>query len=84
MRVLGEPVTGGGAAAAFVRTFVESLDPGKRLVFELSEVDGLPMPEVATIAGIKLNTAYSRLRAARREFQRAVHRLQAERIRGAG
>lgn len=71
-------------AAAFVARFVESLDKDKRLVFELAEVDGLPIPEVAEVAGIKLNTAYSRLRAARREFQRAVHRLQAKRMRGAG
>ncbi len=71
-------------AAAFVRRFVESLDVDKRLVFELAEVDGMAMPAVAEIAGIKVNTAYSRLRAARREFQRAVHRPKAERIRGAG
>ena len=71
-------------AAAFVRKFIASLDADKRLVFELSEIDGLGMSEVAEIAGIKLNTAYSRLRAARREFQRAVSRLQAKQVRGAG
>jgi len=79
-----EHATERGRAAAFVREFVESLDGDKRLVFELAEVEGLPMPEIAEITGIKLNTAYSRLRAARREFQRAVHRLQAQRMRGAG
>ena len=79
-----EEAAAAGQAAAFVRAFLASLDADKRLVFELSEIDGLPIPEVAQLAGIKLNTAYSRLRAARREFQRAVHRRQAERMRGAG
>jgi len=71
-------------AAAFVRNFIASLDRDKRLIFELSEIDGLAMSEVAEIAGIKLNTAYSRLRAARLEFQRAVARLQAKQARGSG
>lgn len=79
-----ERATQRGQAAAFVRRFVASLDADKRLVFELAEVDGLPMPEVAEIAGIKLNTAYSRLRAARSQFQRAVARLRAKNVRGAG
>ncbi len=66
-----------GQAAAFVRQFLAELDPDKREIFELCEVEGLAMPEVAELLGIKLNTAYSRLRAARQLFQRAVTRLRA-------
>ncbi|MCH9685400.1 MAG: sigma-70 family RNA polymerase sigma factor [Deltaproteobacteria bacterium] len=66
-----------GQAAAFVQRFLADLDPQKREIFELCEVEGLAMPEVADLLGIKLNTAYSRLRAARQLFQRAVTRLRA-------
>jgi RNA polymerase sigma-70 factor, ECF subfamily len=72
-----EAQTGQGQAAAFVRAFLEQLDPDKREVFELAELEGLPMPEVAELVGINLNTAYSRLRAARQLFQRAVTRMRA-------
>jgi RNA polymerase sigma-70 factor, ECF subfamily len=59
-------------AADFVRAFIDGLEPRKRRVFELAEVDGLPIPQVAEICRINLNTAYSRLRAARRQFAQAV------------
>lgn len=72
-----EAHTGRGQAAAFVRTFLEQLDPDKREVFELAELEGLAMPEVAELVGVNLNTAYSRLRAARQLFQRAVDRIRA-------
>lgn len=65
-----------GQAVELVRRFIDSLDADKRLVFELAEVEGLSMPEIAEIAGIKLNTAYSRLRLARKEFQRTVTELR--------
>jgi len=72
-----EAQTRRGQAAAFVRTFLDELDPDKREVFELAELEGLPMPEVAELVGVNLNTAYSRLRAARQRFTRAVERLRA-------
>jgi RNA polymerase sigma-70 factor (ECF subfamily) len=72
-----EAQTGRGQAAAFVRAFLEQLDPDKREVFELAELEGLPIPEVAELVGVNLNTAYSRLRAARLLFQRAVDRIRA-------
>jgi len=37
-------------------------------------MDGIPMPEVAEALGVPLNTAYSRLRLARRDFQAAARR----------
>lgn len=71
-------------AADFVRAFIETLDDDQRLVFELAEIDGLSVPEIAEIAGVGINTAYSRLRLARKRFQRAVHELRAGELRGAG
>lgn len=61
-------------AAQWVEAFVASLDPAQREVFVLCEVEGLPAPEVAAATGTKLNTVYSRLRLARRRFERAVER----------
>lgn len=66
-------------AADFVRRFVARLDPPKRRVFELTEIDGLPVPHVAEICNINLNTAYSRLRAARQQFAQAVATRELER-----
>lgn len=72
-----EAETRRGQAAEFVRSFLDELDADKREVFVLAELEGLPVPEVAKMTGLKLNTAYSRLRAARQRFQRAVGRLRA-------
>lgn len=66
-------------AAEFVRAFVEELDEDKRRIFELADIEGVSVPEAARLCGIKLNTAYSRLRAARQRFQRAVDALRASR-----
>jgi RNA polymerase sigma-70 factor (ECF subfamily) len=51
----------------------------KRAVFVLSQIDEVPMPEVASSLGIPLNTAYSRLRLARAEFAAELKRLRAQR-----
>lgn len=53
------------------------LDDDKREVLVLAELEELPVPEIAEALGIKLNTAYSRLRLARLEFDRAVARHHA-------
>lgn len=71
-------------AAAFVRAFVTTLDEDKRTVFELVDLEGMPVPEVAELCGIKLNTAYSRLRAARQLFQRAVDEFRRDRSKRSG
>lgn len=61
-------------AAQFVRAFLERLDEGHRMVFVLSDIEGLTAPEIACALELKLNTVYSRLRKARLEFERAVAR----------
>jgi RNA polymerase sigma-70 factor (ECF subfamily) len=69
-----EEALGRSEAARFVEGFLAGLDAPKREMFELVDVDGLTVPAAARICNTNLNTAYSRLRAARNEFQQAVGR----------
>ena len=55
------------------------LDLERRALFILHEVEGCPIPEVAKVLQIPLNTAYSRLRLAREQFAKAVQRLRSRR-----
>jgi RNA polymerase sigma-70 factor, ECF subfamily len=53
------------------------LDGDKRAVFVFYEIEELSMNEVAEIVGCPLQTAYSRLRAAREHVEAAARRLAA-------
>ena len=55
---------------------LECVDLDRRAVFVLHEVDGVAIPEVAGALKIPTNTAYSRLRLARQEFDAAVRRMR--------
>ena len=59
-------------AAEFVQRFLDGLDPDKRMVFILADLEGFTAPEIADSLEVKLNTVYSRLRAARSAFERAL------------
>jgi len=59
-------------AAATVLEILQQLDEDKRIVFALVELEQLSVPEVAQMLDLNLNTAYSRLRLARRAFELAV------------
>ncbi len=65
-------------ASAAVATILDQMDEDKRVVFALVELEQLAVPEVARLLGINLNTAYSRLRLARRAFEAAVARRPEE------
>jgi RNA polymerase sigma-70 factor (ECF subfamily) len=67
---------GRAEAAAQVMAFLDSLDPSRREVFALMELEGLSAPEVAAMTGTKLPTVYTRLRAARIAFAAFVDRLR--------
>lgn len=54
------------------------LDEDKRAVFVLSEFEQMTAPEIADALGVKVNTVYSRLRAARTAFDAAVKREKAK------
>ena len=60
--------------AAFVSRFVAGLDDKQRDIFVLALLEQLAIPEVAEILTIPLNTAYTRLRAVRAAFQKALRR----------
>jgi RNA polymerase sigma-70 factor (ECF subfamily) len=66
-----------GEARALLDTLLDGLDADKRAVFVLYELAELPMADVADIVGCPLQTAYSRLHAARRQVERGLDRLQA-------
>ena len=59
-------------AAAIVATILDTMDEDKRIVFALVELEQLSVPEVAKLLALKLNTAYSRLRLARKHFETAL------------
>jgi len=51
-----------------VLAFLESLDPDRRTVFILVELEQMSAPEVARIANANLNTIYYRISSARKAF----------------
>ncbi len=61
-------------ALSLAQVALDSLDLERRAVFILHEIEGCPIPEVAGALAIPLNTAYSRLRLAREQFQAAARR----------
>ena len=64
-------------ALAVALEILEGISEEKRTVFVLYEVEQVPMAEVAELAGCPLQTAYSRLHAARVEIARALVRRRA-------
>lgn len=66
-----------GEAAELVRTFLDGLDEDHRLVFVLSELEGLSGTEIAEALGVNRNTVYTRLRKGRALFELAIERAQA-------
>ncbi len=60
----------------FVLQALNAIPLDRRPVFVLHEIDGYPIPAIAENLDIPVNTAYSRLRLAREEFNRAVERLR--------
>jgi RNA polymerase sigma-70 factor (ECF subfamily) len=67
----------GREARARLDEVLAMLDTDKRAVFVMYEIDELPVETIAEIVGVPVGTVYSRLRAAREEFDRAVSRLRA-------
>jgi RNA polymerase sigma-70 factor (ECF subfamily) len=60
-----------------LQRLLDSLDDEKREVLVLTELEELSAPEIAEALGINLNTAYSRLRLAREQFDAALRRERA-------
>lgn len=64
-------------ARALLDEILDELDEPKRAVFVLYELEELTMAEVAAVVGCPLQTAYSRLHAARATVEAAVKRRRA-------
>jgi RNA polymerase sigma-70 factor (ECF subfamily) len=65
-------------AAVVLDALLASMDDEKREAFMLVELEEMTMPEVAEALGINVNTAYTRLRAARQQFEGALARHRAK------
>jgi len=70
-------------AAALVNGLLAELREEHRTVFILAELEEMTMPAIAEALDLNVNTAYARLRAARREFEKALTRLHARTAREA-
>ncbi len=57
-----------------LHTLLEKLDEKKRTAFVLSELEQLSVPEISEVLGVNQNTVYSRVRAARSQFDAALRR----------
>jgi RNA polymerase sigma-70 factor (ECF subfamily) len=64
-------------AVRLLHAILDELDDERREVFVMSELEQLPMPEIALALGINVNTAYARLRMARQNFEAALARHRA-------
>ena len=69
--------TGSNQELLQLQSLLAELDEPKREVFALVELEELTVPEAAEVLEIPLNTAYSRLRAARQAFEAALLRHEA-------
>ena len=62
-----------------VRELLDGIVQAKREVLLLAELEQMTAPEIAEVLAIPVNTVYSRLRAARQEFEHALARRLARR-----
>jgi RNA polymerase sigma-70 factor (ECF subfamily) len=62
--------------ARLLHAVLTELEDDLRDVFVLSELEQMSAPEVAAALSVNVNTVYSRLRAARRDFDAALKRLR--------
>lgn len=49
---------------------LDAMDFDKRSLVVMHDLEGMPVPEIAALLAVPLNTAYSRLRLARAEFEK--------------
>ena len=66
-------------ALKLVASLLEELDPDRRELLVLAELEEMSAPEIAALLGLNINTVYARLRAARRDFDAAHARRLAGR-----
>jgi len=64
-------------AQARLRAVLDAMDLERRALFVMFEIDELPCEAIAEILGVPVGTVYSRLHAARKEFEAALRRVEA-------
>ncbi len=64
-------------ARRLLNALLDQLSDERRQVFILAELEELSAPDISCALGINLNTVYSRLRTARRDFNQALERFHA-------
>jgi RNA polymerase sigma-70 factor (ECF subfamily) len=64
-------------AVRTLHAILDQLDDERREIFVLAELEQMTVPEIADAVEANVNTVYSRLRAARRDFDQAVLRHRA-------
>lgn len=69
-------------AVELLHTLLDDLDDDKREAFVMVELEQLTVPEVAATLECNPNTVYSRLRAARAQFDKALGRHRARQTGG--
>jgi RNA polymerase sigma-70 factor (ECF subfamily) len=62
----------------FIYRVLDELTPERRAILIMAEVEEMTAPEISEILGVPLNTAYSRIRLARRDFEAALKRFRAQ------
>jgi RNA polymerase sigma-70 factor (ECF subfamily) len=65
-------------AVRLLSGILDAMDDDQRAVFVLAEIEQMSVPEIASALETNVNTVYSRLRLARREYQRGLTRLRAK------
>jgi RNA polymerase sigma-70 factor, ECF subfamily len=71
-------------ARALLDEVLGDMDDDLRAVFILFEIEGMTSPEIASLLGIPLGTAASRLRRSREQFHALARRVRARASRGGG
>lgn len=64
-------------AVRVLHAILDEMDDERREIFVMAELQQMTMPDIADLAGINVNTAHARLRAARQMFEAAVTRYRA-------
>ena len=65
-------------AVRILGEILDAMDADQREVFVLAEVEQLAVPEIADILQVNVNTVYSRLRLARKDYERQLARVRAK------
>lgn len=69
-------------ASRMIDLLLDSLESNKRVVFVMAELEGMTATEIGVATGLAPNTVYSRLRAARTDFERAAAAMRRRERRG--